>query len=40
MMEIARWLEGLGLDKYSAAFADAEIEFDVLPVSFGQACMD
>lgn len=27
MSDIARWLSGLGLDKYSSAFAEAEIEF-------------
>jgi len=31
MTDIARWLDGLGLGKYAAAFAEAEIEFDVLP---------
>ena len=31
MTEIARWLEELDLGKYAAAFADAEIDFDVLP---------
>jgi len=31
MTSIPHWLEGLGLGKYSATFAEAEIEFDVLP---------
>ncbi|MGE3743944.1 MAG: SAM domain-containing protein, partial [Geminicoccaceae bacterium] len=30
MTNVAHWLEGLGLDKYAAVFAEAEIEFDVL----------
>ena len=29
--DIARWLEGLGLSQYAQAFAENEIEFDLLP---------
>ena len=29
--DISDWLEGLGLDKYSALFADNDIGFDILP---------
>ena len=31
MDSVAEWLEGLGLGRYSAAFADADIDFAVLP---------
>jgi hypothetical protein len=31
MTDIAAWLEGLGLGKYAAAFADAGIDADILP---------
>ena len=31
MTNIARWLEGLGLGKYAAAFADAEIDLAAVP---------
>jgi class 3 adenylate cyclase len=31
MTDIAQWLAGLGLEKYAGAFAEAEIEFEVLP---------
>src|SRR5215210_5564695 len=31
MTGIARWLEGLGLSKYAAAFDDAEIDLAALP---------
>ncbi len=29
--EIAQWLEGLGLGQYSQAFAETDIDFEVLP---------
>ncbi len=29
--DIAKWLEGFGLGKYVQAFADNEIDFEVLP---------
>ena len=31
MTDIARWLEGLGLGKYAATFADAEIDLAAVP---------
>ena len=31
MTTIARWLEGLGLGKYAATFADAEIDLAAVP---------
>src|SRR5258708_3301259 len=31
MTDIARWLDGLGLGKYAAAFADAEIDLAAVP---------
>ena len=31
MTDIARWLDGLGLGKYAAAFAEAEIDLAAVP---------
>ena len=32
MADLADWLAGLGLGKYAAAFAEQEIDFDLLPL--------
>ncbi len=29
--DIAQWLEGLGLGQYAEAFAENDIDFDILP---------
>src|SRR5947209_5972552 len=31
MADLTEWLAGLGLDKYASAFAEQEIDFDLLP---------
>ena len=31
MQDIQSWLAELGLEKYAAAFAEAEIDFEILP---------
>ena len=30
-MDVAAWLEGLGLERYAPAFRDNEIDWDALP---------
>jgi len=30
-MDIAAWLQGLGLERYAPAFRDHEIDWDALP---------
>ena len=32
MADLGDWLNGLGLGKYAAAFAEQEIDFDLLPL--------
>ena len=33
MADLADWLAGLGLGKYAPAFAEQEIDFDLLPLA-------